>query len=675
MIITKLTINNFGVYRGINDFELRPRQVETEFIPVVLFGGKNGAGKTTILEAIRLCLYGKIALGTKVRRTDYETYISQHIHRGSSKNLPAQSASVGLLFEHVHAGVLSTYDAVRSWRIERETVHETISIFKDGYALRDIPEDSWNDFLRDLIPPGVSDLFFFDGEQIQNLADEETESITLETAIKGLLNLDLTTRLKADLGIYIKQQEHKEQSALQKSASDIQTALDVLEFQYIEHNQARGNLRNQLDYTRKLLDNSRQSLLKEGAGFIENRTKLELRQLEVEKAIEQTRNAIRDLASELLPFAVAPNWSLRLAESLSQEEAYEQEQITYEAKSAQAIEITALFKKREFQRRASSKILPQEWDEIADVLQGYLQPVRPSKRVILHDMSSQRRHEIQDWIKKAIAEVPQIIYELGDKLEKLETERNDIRRSLQQIPDEAFTNPLLEEFHQLSEKKGILQQQIDQLDLELHNLYVQQEELKNQSKKIWQQLSEISNTDERVRRAAKVQIVLDTYLVRITDTKIHELEKMVAHYFNILCRKDMLVQEVKIDAKRYTVTLYGENRVELPKSSLSAGERQLYAMALLWALRSISGRMLPIIVDTPMGRLDTDHRRTLLKYFFPDASHQLILLSTDTEINEESYEILKPAISHVFLLNYDNANNCTTVERRYFTEELEGMES
>lgn len=138
MIITSLSIHNFGVYRGTNDFELRPRQDGNEFIPVILFGGKNGAGKTTILEAIRLCLYGRLVLGNRVRRMDYDAYIMQRIHRGSAHTLPAKIARVGLVFEHVHAGVLSTYDAVRSWRIEGQAINETISIYKDGQPMRDI---------------------------------------------------------------------------------------------------------------------------------------------------------------------------------------------------------------------------------------------------------------------------------------------------------------------------------------------------------------------------------------------------------------------------------------------------------------------------------------------------------------------------------------------------------
>ena len=114
------------------------------------------------------------------------------------------------------------------------------------------------------------------------------------------------------------------------------------------------------------------------------------------------------------------------------------------------------------------------------------------------------------------------------------------------------------------------------------------------------------------------------------------------------------------------MTLFGANRTVLPKSDLSAGEKQLYATALLWALRSVSGRALPIIIDTPMGRLDSDHRATMLKKFFPNAAHQVILLSTDTEIDPAAFADIQHAISHTFRLEYDQATGSTQVERRYF---------
>lgn len=104
----------------------------------------------------------------------------------------------------------------------------------------------------------------------------------------------------------------------------------------------------------------------------------------------------------------------------------------------------------------------------------------------------------------------------------------------------------------------------------------------------------------------------------------------------------------------------------LPKDRLSEGEKQIFAISVLWGLSQASARPLPAIIDTPMGRLDSEHRNQLVERYFPHASHQVILLSTDTEIDENYFEQLKPSMARAYYLNYDEAGRMTNVEEGYF---------
>ena len=106
----------------------------------------------------------------------------------------------------------------------------------------------------------------------------------------------------------------------------------------------------------------------------------------------------------------------------------------------------------------------------------------------------------------------------------------------------------------------------------------------------------------------------------------------------------------------------------LPKQRLSAGEKQLLAIAFLWGLARVSGRNLPIAIDTPLGRLDSSHRNNLVERYFPTASHQVILLSTDTEIGKPEVAKLteQEAISRSYLLKYHPDQGNTTLEEGYF---------
>jgi DNA sulfur modification protein DndD len=668
MILTRLTLENFGVFRGQVNIDLSPHRLSDDTSPVILFGGKNGAGKTTLLEAVRLCLYGRNALGSRVRKIDYNAYLQERIHRPADNTLLHQ-ASVEIGFEFVHAGVQSLYDAQRIWNVEGKSVQERVYIYKDGRIFQDVDDTHWDEFLRDLIPPGIANLFFFDGEQIQALADDDSEAEALETAVGGLLNLNLVDRLKADLDLYVRQQEQQERSRLQMQAEQLHTQSVLLEEELSELKQDKAGLTSRLDQLRKRTETARQALLREGANFLQERARLEAEQKETERQLERTRNDIRDLAGDLLPFAVTPNWSRVLRQRLQHEAQAEETRLALRLRKEGAEKITKALLSKEFRKRALANVPDLDWQELTREIEKLLLPDQPEDyQPALHSLSAQRREQIMGFIDQVLTETPRQMEELGRKLEKLEDRQRKIAQELRQVPDEAVANPLIEEFQNLAEQTGEINQQVNDKDEAIRQLQIQFDEVERLRRKTWIEIATLGDIDMRVERAAKIQVVLDEYKARITDIKLNELQVRVAEYFNRLCRKQQLVRRVAIDPDHYRVTLYTENGEVLPKTSLSAGERQLYAMSLLWALRSVSGRQLPIIVDTPMGRLDTDHRHTLLTEFFPQAAHQLVLLSTDTELDADGYELLAPSISRAYLLNFNMSQNRTEIEERYFAE-------
>ncbi len=663
MILTRLVIRDFGVYRGQHEFDLRPRTSGTDSCPVVLIGGKNGSGKTTLLEAIRLCLYGRSALGQRVRKTDYETYIRQRFHRKAD----IFSSSVGIVFEHVYAGHRSVYDVIRSWKLEGQSLHETVSIYKDGMALRDIAPEYWSDFLRDLIPPGVADLFFFDGEQIQSLADDATEATSLESALGGLLNVDIVERLQSDLDSYLKRQDGSENGSLTGNFESIITELEQVEREFQERFQDQGAIQSEILRIQEKMRRSRKVLVSEAAHFVENRASIEARLEQIETKIQSTRNQIKELAAGLLPFAYAPAWSQRLSSRLQNEQETVRNEILINYHHSIVSDLLEKLDSNFVRKLIASRVTDEEWKNVIGEIGNYLKPSQKEPvDTIIHQVSEQQRARLLQQITEVLQDIPKQMQLLGMLLENLETERSDLNFLLKQVPEDDVALPLIEEFQELSEQMGRLVERKVHLDETIRHLNFQRSELERKRSKAWAEIAKSGDIDSRIDYAAKVQGVLDEYLKEITKLKLEELEQLVSQYFNLLCCKEMIIKEVKIDPNNYSVKLYGDNREELPKSDLSAGEKQLYAMALLWALRSISGRQLPIIIDAPMGRLDSNHRLRLLNEFFPNAAHQIILLSTDTEVDESAFEVLQPFVSHTYLLNYDSDLGETLVETEYF---------
>ena len=177
----------------------------------------------------------------------------------------------------------------------------------------------------------------------------------------------------------------------------------------------------------------------------------------------------------------------------------------------------------------------------------------------------------------------------------------------------------------------------------------------------------LQSTQDLLQSAAQVQETLARFRDQLTRRKLYALETRITQYFRLLLHKSSLVQRIQLDPSQFSLTLYGPSGL-LPKHSLSAGEKQLLAIAFLWALSSVSGRQLPVAIDTPLSRLDSSHRQNLIQHYFPTASHQMILLSTDTEIGQPEAEALRDrsAIAREYLLSHDASSQQTQVKSGYF---------
>ena len=199
-----------------------------------------------------------------------------------------------------------------------------------------------------------------------------------------------------------------------------------------------------------------------------------------------------------------------------------------------------------------------------------------------------------------------------------------------------------------------------------------------QKEHLEQRISQLAldNIDERfahedcnrlLKHAEKVRETLVKFRAAIVRKHASRLETLILESFQQLLRKTRLVTGLRIDPETFSVTLSGHDGKPLPFNRLSAGERQLLATSMLWGLARASGRPVPTVIDTPLGRLDSSHRRHLVERYFPVASHQVVLLSTDEEIAEEYHDGIRPYVARQYLLTHDERLSCTTIGPGYFT--------
>lgn len=218
----------------------------------------------------------------------------------------------------------------------------------------------------------------------------------------------------------------------------------------------------------------------------------------------------------------------------------------------------------------------------------------------------------------------------------------------------------------------MLDQQAKRLEKQLDGLRFERDELTKQIKKLRRKVVDEEIGAEEQTRVKDLLIrtndTMKEFLKRATAAKIDRLSHHVTESFRFLLRKKTLVQRVMIDPDSFAVTLIDNAGQFVAKDQLSEGEKQIFAISILWGLSQAAARPLPAIIDTPMARLDSEHRQHLVERYFPNASHQVIVLSTDTEIERDYFHALLPHIARAYHLRYDEQTRETHPEEGYFWE-------
>ena len=676
MIFHQLTLKDFGLFGGEQTFFLTPRVKYNKPRPVILIGGKNGAGKTTILEAVRLCLYGARSLGNRVSRSAYHEYLASMIHHSQATLLQSQEASVALEFEHVHGGEKDHYHVERRWKTRQSTkepVEESLIIHKNSELLSDFEAEHWQDFLNELIPIGLSQLFFFDGEKIQGLAEEASSHVFLADSIKSLLGVDLVERLHSDLKIYLnRSQKDTDLDQLSQDINFAEQELQNLEIELSCTVEEKAILDAQIDEVETQIIHQEEEIAREGGGYARQREDLKTEQAKLNQAIFDLEKQIQEECGGLFPFALAVSLCERLRTRLITEAEIEAWDSAHKALKERNRELLEQLEGDKFWESVpglplNSSLRDSLHSKIVNLLTEQLQQPETLKDTNrIHSLSPPESQQLLNWINSCLSEVPERFHKLSQQFEESNRQLQRVETALGRIPSDEVLKPLMQKLSNLHQQLGGLQKQVKDEEAQIRSLMYRRGEIERQLSQLNESQRDRQADLRRAQLVVDVQSVLDAYSGQLTHIKVEELKATVVNCFNQLCRKHDLVKHIEVDPRTFAVTLYDKQDRPLPKTELSAGEKQIYAISMLWGLAKTSGRPLPMIIDTPLGRLDSDHRHHLIESYFPHASHQVVVLSTDTELDKQNFEMLSPHVSHAYHLVYDQIEGSTKAGERYF---------
>ncbi|MFI5955390.1 DNA sulfur modification protein DndD [Cryptosporangium sp. NPDC051539] len=658
MIFQELVLTNVGPFAGRQSMRLAPKEPDH---PIVLFGGLNGAGKTTVLEALLLVLYGTLTPGSTRRATSYEKYLAQLIHDAAD---PADGASVELLFRAVHDGAWQEFQLVRRWNIAGGKLRERVEVSRDGYPDQ-ILSEGWSDHVETLVPRGVANLFFFDGEQIEAFAESDVSQELVRTAVSGLLGLDLVDRLQDDLAVLTRRHrqdaaDQEDQTAIAALQQDLQR-LRSSEIDLIQNIEVAERERHLAE--RDATD-ARNRLQREGMSQFQEREQITAK---LEAARADAKASRRDLIEALGgygPLLLVPEL---LATATAQASA-EREWATNQTLTHLLVERDHALLEHLRTNRGSAK------------LQAAVEQFLTEDRAVRAGNAEVERILGPDDTTLALAqqlldtELTSVREDLQQRVVALENARGALdaaERTAAAIPDSDIGETLVAEYEKSREAVASLRARIDALHKELEATRSAIQAADRTFRRELEAASEERIKTERLRRivehAGRARNTLSALRAKATERHVKRIQSMVLESLQLLLRKDNLVHEVIIDPDTCMMELLTYDGRPVRPRTLSAGERQLLAVALLAGLARASGRMLPVIIDTPLGRLDSDHRLRFVQSYLPNASHQVIVLSTDTEITPDILDTLDGSVSHTIRLEHDQATRATRATHGYFT--------
>lgn len=660
MIIKKLALHNFRVFRGAHEIDLEPSCSTYKRKPIVLLGGLNGSGKTSILTAIRLALYGKLAFENINQPQEYIQQLSELIHKGSSAQ-QLNDALIELTFTYNKDGEESEFTVVRSWERNKS---DRLALHQNGKHLSELNYDQCQGFLNELIPHGIADLFFFDGEKIASLAEDESGDV-LRTAVRRLLGLDLIAKLRSDLTIYLKRQNSQELDTFHKEslktieAERLRLANSVENFRY-----AADLAKIHIDLISSDIRKQEGVLATQGGAFALSKKQEQIRVDELLKEKILVEKNIRHEFEGTLPYALAPNTMNNLLRQL------ENESRTKQAQS---------FSKelRSFLNSFNDEInlAPQSNVDLAKSLletqlKNYLSS-RHQEEVIL-DVSERESGMIYQAIRSESKKAGARFDEARVRLNQIERSIEEAASNIDRAPDEQQLSELFSTIRSLDTKRIEAYTEYKSLLNNAKQAMTQQLEHTRQIQKIHDKERLTHGSSTAVTHAKNTLDMLSTYADKLTLARVKKLEVNFSDAYSRLARKDDLKITARIDPDTFDVALIDNQSNSISRKSLSAGEKQIYAIAILEALAKTSGRQLPVIIDTPLGRLDSHHREKIIDNYFTSASHQVVILSTDTEINEHYFlEKLTPYISHAYQIQFDTTTKSANITPGYFWSKLE----
>ena len=710
MKINKIKLYNFNSYEGENEFDFVNQDQSKN---IVLIGGKNGAGKTSLFTAIKIALYGPLAFGYVGANSHYIAKIKDCINSKAFQKDEVES-EVQLTLSLMVERELKNYVVTRRWRFVNQKLEEKYSVEEEGRFLEQQELSYFQNYLQGLIPPDLFEFFLFDGEEVGNIFSTSSYNSYIKNAIYTLCGIDIFEIIRKFTCSYsgkpsgeVDKERYSQYEQLKLLAEQLDDKKTSLGKRLEEEKQKYEQLEVELFDLETAYKNA-------GGITQEEREKLAREFEEAEKLKTEASIKIKMFVEGLMPFFIVGEYANKITKQFSIQEKKE----TYEYFEKNIMD-SALTETIHNNVSIGDEALETLFDEILK----YLKPSDETDFKFIHDLSKEEISRINIMIDNLKAFDKEEMIEIINQRKHYSERTMEINKILRSAMSDEDANRYVTKENLLLRKKDDCHRMIKDLQEERTSIEEEFVVVEQQRNKALQELKENAQNKHVYELSSGITSIMDSVLKKKAISIRENLGELISNNLRHMYRKNNLITQIEIDEnfgfhlyqnavythselaylyrnlgvdnfadevgnagiemlkKRFNIISINELQkafnasdseatIDLFKkidiSRLSKGERQIFILALYWAIIELSGQDIPFVIDTPYARIDANHRKEISEKFFPNISKQVIILSTDEEIDEEYYEILKPHIAREYLLVNDESQNRTSIEQHYF---------